>query len=140
MVYYRSKPVSNPNGRDAHKLVNYVAGNATRVVTNAGVEATDHDLTTFAEYASQVDQQRLHTISFHDVHDVAELVDRARAIGEELDGAWLAGVHVPDDGNPHIHIAEAGDYAAVNRGPPGLDDVRERIASEFPSEEPAWNP
>lgn len=139
MVCYRSDPVSNPNGRDAHKLKNYVAGNADRVITSAGIAATDRDLQLFAEYAATVDQQRMHTISFHDEHDLDDLADRAHQIGQQLDGAWMAGVHAPDsDRNPHIHIAEIGSYRDVNRGPNGIEQLREVIAEIFSEESPAW--
>lgn len=139
MVYYSSDPVSNPNGRDAHKLKNYVAGNADRVITSAGIDATDRDLDLFAEHAATVDQQRMHTLSFHDEHDLDDLAERAQEIGDELDGAWMAGVHAPEgDRNPHIHIAEVGSYRDVNRGPQGIDELRDEIDETFPEEKPAW--
>lgn len=136
-MHYQTTYRTNPDGEAAWKLRNYVAGNATKVVDETGHEAHEDQLAAFAKGAECSKETRQHTISMANEHPVDDLAEAGRRVADEaLDGSYMIGVHNPDDGNAHIHIAE---FAQQERGTDfDIGAVRESLEEQIPNDPTAW--
>lgn len=110
MVQYRTEYQRNPGPAAAAKLTNYVArGEVGRVERAAGMQATDADVEGFQRVATNAEMTRLHSFTFLEDRTPEELTDGIRSVLRDyLDGSYLVGVNIENDGNNHLHIAQAG--------------------------------
>ena len=95
----------------ATDLVDYLTKDIGRggVIVDRAGQVDEDRAESFAGAATRQEMVRQHTAAFSEEHDVDDLADAARDVAREhLDGMWVAGIHVSNPGNPHIHIAEAG--------------------------------
>jgi len=136
-MHYQTTYRTNPDGETAWKLRNYVAGNAQLVVDSTGMEAHEDQLAAFAKGAECSSETRQHTISMANEYPVDELAEAGRSVAEDsLDGPYMVGIHNPDDGNAHIHIAE---FSQRERGTDfDIHAVRESLETHIPDDPTAW--
>jgi hypothetical protein len=136
MMHYETTYRTDPTAEQAWKLRNYVAGNATLVVDETGTEAHEDQLAAFAKGAECSKETRQHTVSMAEEHSVDELAEAGRKVADEsLDGNFMIGIHNPDDGNAHIHVAE---FAQERRGHDfDIPQFRESLEKHI-DDPPAW--
>jgi|GEM_PF-6932010 hypothetical protein len=133
MVQYRTEYQRNPGPADAAKLANYVArGDVGRVERAAGVRATPADVDGFQRIATNAEMTRLHSFTFLEDRTPEELTAGVRdVLQERLDGTYLVGVDVANDGNNHLHVAEAGDREELFMDRADIAEFREAIGERF---------
>lgn len=131
MVQYRTSYRQNPSAADAGKLINYCArGDVGRVERAAGVTATKSDIDGFQRLASNAELCRMHSFTFAENYSPKELTNRVRdTLKDHLDGSYLVGVDV-NDGNNHIHVAQAGSWDEVYFDQQDIADIREAVADQ----------
>ena len=133
MVQYRTEYQRNPDPADAAKLVNYVArGDVGRVERAAGVRATPADIDGFQRVATNAEMTRLHSFTFLENRPPEELTTGVRdVLQERLNGTYLVGVDVANDGNNHLHVAEAGDREELFMDRTDIAEFREAVGNQF---------
>lgn len=136
-MHYQTTYETRPGNEEAYALKNYVAGNAELVVDETGREVHPDQLAAFAKGAEHSAETRQHTISMAEDHDLDDLAEAGTAVGKAaLDGNFMVGVHDPEDGNAHIHIAE---FAQQERGTDfDIQQVRESLEEQIPNDPTAW--
>ena len=128
---YQTKYRSNPNKVLAQNLIEYVDGDGMTFAPT-GVESSQRQLDGFRDFAAKSEMMRFHTVSFSEDHSVDELLDGVRQIvHEELDGEIEIGIHVSNQGNNHIHLAQAGDYSELYMDRDDIKRVRVALADQF---------
>ena len=133
MVQYRTEYQRNPDPADAAKLANYVArGDVGRVERAAGVRATPADVDGFQLVATNAEMTRLHSFTFLKNRAPEELTTGIRdVLQERLNGTYLVGVDVANDGNNHLHVAEAGDREELYMDRTDIVEFREAVGERF---------
>ena len=133
MVQYRTEYQRNPGPADAAKLANYVArGDVGRVERAAGVRATPADVDGFQRVATNAEMTRLHSFTFLENRAPEELATGIRdVLQERLNGTYIVGVDVANDGNNHLHIAEAGDREELFMDRTDIAEFREAVGNQF---------
>ena len=133
MVQYRTEYQRNPDPADAAKLANYVArGDVGRVERAAGVRATPADVDGFQRVATNAEMTRLHSFTFLENRPPEELTTGVRdVLQERLSGTYLVGVDVANDGNNHLHVAEAGDREELFMDRTDIAEFREAVGNQF---------
>ena len=133
MVQYRTEYQRNPEPADAARLVNYVArGDVSRVERAVGVHATSDDIDAFQRIAATAGMTRLHSFTFLENRAPEEITNKIRsALQEHLDGTYLVGVDTENDGNNHLHVAEAGDREELFMNREDIAMFRETVGQYF---------
>ena len=133
MVQYRTEYLRNPDPAAASKLVNYVArGDVGRVERAAGVRATATDVDGFQRVAMNAEMTRLHSFTFLEDRSPEELTDGIRSILQErLSGTYLVGVDTANEGNNHLHVAEAGTQEELYMDRDDIAALREAVGERF---------
>jgi hypothetical protein len=133
MVQYRTEYRRDPGPAEAAKLVNYVArGDVGHVERAAGVQATTADIDGFQRVAVNAEMTRLHSFTFLDDRSPEELTAGVRSILQDhLDGTYLVGVDIANEGNNHLHVAEAGDREELFMDRNDIATLRETVGERF---------
>ena len=133
MVQYRTEYRRDPGPAEASKLVNYVArGDVGRVERAAGVRATAADVDGFQRVATNAEMTRLHSFTFLEDRSPEALTDGIRNILQKhLNGSYLVGVDTDNEGNNHLHIAEAGDREELFMDRDDIAALREAVGERF---------
>ena len=133
MVQYRTEYQRNPGPAAAAKLTNYVArGEVGRVERAAGVQATGADVDGFQRVATNAEMTRLHSFTFLEDRTPEELTDGIRSVlRDRLDGSYLVGVDIENDGNNHLHIAEAGNQDDLYMNQDDIAALRQAVGEQF---------
>ena len=133
MVQYRTEYRRNPRPSDAAKLVNYVArGDVGRVERAAGVRATPADVDGFQRVATNAEMTRIHSFTFLEDRAPENLTDGIRSVlRDHLSGSYLVGVDIENDGNNHLHVAEAGNREALFMDRDDIAAFREAVGERF---------
>jgi len=96
------------------------------------VRATPADVDGFQRIATNAEMTRLHSFTFLEDRTPEELTAGVRdVLQERLDGTYLVGVDVANDGNNHLHVAEAGDREELFMDRADIAEFREAIGERF---------